>query len=74
LRAVLQVQVPRGAYTWRGLFSEFYGISIKLNLTKTKLACGLGYPSDDHDRQFFMTPRLKELTGMLIYHKFPQMS
>ena len=39
-----------GAYTRRDLFSEFFGISIKLNLTKTKLACGLGYASDGvHD-------------------------
>ena len=39
LRATFQVQAtsPRGAYVWRGLFLEFYGILSNLPFHETKL-------------------------------------
>ena len=37
-----------GAYTWRGLFSEFYGNSTNLPYTMTVISCLL-YTSDAAD-------------------------
>ena len=51
LKAIFQVQSPAGlifagAYPWRGLFSELYGISHKRHRILTKLHTKLG--SKDH--------------------------